>query len=78
MILRPTGQQVARTQRLDRSLGANRHKHRGIEGPMRGVESSQTCLAVCVGVEEIKGQWHTWVPASAVIKNQSPQDFRNA
>jgi hypothetical protein len=45
---------------------------------MRGVEPSQTCLAVCVGVEEFEGQWHTQVSASAVIKNQSRQDFRNA
>ena len=76
--MRPTGPQVARAQRLDRGLGANGHKYRRIEGPMRGVESSQTCLAVCVGVEELEGQWHTWVPTSAIIKNQSRQDFRNA
>ena len=76
--MRSAGQQVAGAQRLDRGLGANRHKHRGIEGPMRGVELSQTCLTVRVGVEELEGQWHTWVPASGVIKNRSPRDFRNA
>ena len=76
--MRPTGQQVARAQRLDRGLGANRHKHRSIKGSMRGVEPSQTCLAVRIGMEEFEGQWHTWVPASAVIKNRSPPDFRNA
>src|ERR1043166_3243770 len=66
--MRPTGQQVAGAQRLDRGLGANWHKYRSIEGPMRGVEPSQTCLAVCIGVEELEGQWHTWVSTSAVIK----------
>src|SRR5262249_47486963 len=59
---RPTGQQIARAQRLDRGLGANRHKYRRIEGPMRGVEPSQTCLTMRVGVEELEGQWHTLVP----------------
>src|SRR5512145_1086973 len=61
--MRSTGQQVAGAQRLDRGLGANRHKYRGIAGPMRGVEPSQTCLAMRVGVEDLEGQWHTRVPA---------------
>jgi hypothetical protein len=76
--MRSTGQQVAGAQRLDRGLGANRHKYWGITGPMRGLEPSQTCLAMGVGVEEFESQWHTRVTASAVIKNQSRQDFRNA
>src|SRR5205807_9352804 len=64
---RPTGQQVAGAQRFDRGLGANRHEYWGIEGAMRGVQLSQTCLAVRIGVEELEGQWHAWVPASAVL-----------
>src|SRR5262245_58791167 len=67
--IRPTGQQIARAQRLDRGLGANRHKYRRIKGPMRGVEPSQTCLAVRIGMKEFEGQWHTRVSASVVIKN---------
>src|SRR5712692_2025806 len=61
---RPTGYQVAGAQRLDGGLGANRHKHRGVEGAVRSVELSKACLAVCIGVQEFEGQWHPWAPTS--------------
>src|ERR1043166_10224395 len=73
--MRPAGQQVAGAQRLDRGLGANWHKYRSIEGSMRGVEPSQTCLAVRVSVGELGGQRETRVAASPALKKHSHQYF---
>src|SRR6266446_10048128 len=75
----PTSHQIAGAQRLDSGLGANRHKHRGIEGPMRSVQLSQACLAVHIGVKEFKAQGHTWISASAhrqIIGHQKPFSAR--
>ena len=57
----PTGHQIAGAQRLDSGLGTNRHKHRRVERPVGGVQPSQACLTVRIGVEEFECQWHTWV-----------------
>ena len=46
--------QVARFQRLDRGLRADRHEDRGLDRAVRGPEPAETRAAVAVFVQDLE------------------------